>query len=92
VAVLPEGLQRITSDRLKRTQLKTARLEGALGPFDDPEHVGLALTHGAGTGPAEKFQREEGFPAVVPGNGELIADHIDAVWEDGSGGSHRREV
>lgn len=92
MTILPEGLQRITSDRLERTQLKAARLKGTFRPLHDPEHVRLALADGAGARPAEKFQSKEGFPAVVPSNGEFFADHIDAVGEDGCGGSHVRGV
>ena len=82
-SVMPVGparLKGITANELKSRQLKTFFVMGHKRTRNVTEHVRFAATRCARTRAPQQFQFEIRFRAIVPHNGQLVANLLDVCW------------
>jgi hypothetical protein len=77
MAIAPDGLPRVTADKLMAANLKAGGRVRDLGLVDMAEHVGLAATRGTGTEAAQRLKPQISFLAITPRDGEFVADDLE---------------
>lgn len=78
MAVSPKWLHRVATYIAKPHQLKRARTQLLFRSLIDIAHdVRFSLARGAGTMPPKLFQRHKTFAAIVPLDGQFIADRLN---------------
>ena len=92
MAIVPRGLEGVAADMTKTAQLEAVRAVADKRTLDLAEDIGLAATGRAGAGAAEFFQIDVALLAVAPGDGEFVADDIDAGGVEGHGRLERRTL
>jgi len=81
MSVSPRGLKGVTADRGEPRQLKCLRVECFFRvPVNIPHNVGLAFAAGARAMPAEFFEGNKRFLAVIPFNGQFAANVLNVQW------------
>src|SRR5690349_6796630 len=78
--VRPDRLDRITTYDHELDQDKGLRCQRLLWVLVEVAHdVRLPLAAGAGTGPAQGFERNIAFAAIAPPHGQFAADLLDVL-------------
>ena len=81
MAIGPEGLNGVTAYRGDAPQLERLRRERAVRIFVNIAHdIHLAFAAGARAASAQFFQVDKALRAVVPFDGELLANGLDVNW------------
>ena len=88
--VFPGRLEGVTADKGVAAQAEGAgRVVSDVRLLDLAVDVGLALATGAGTGTAHRFQVQVAFDAVVPLDGEFVANRLDVLGNEFHGCGER---
>jgi hypothetical protein len=84
MAIAPDGPDRVATHVVHARQLKRRRGQRTVGCLVEVAHdVRLPVAPGAGAITAELFELHEGFAAVVPLDGQFVADDLDVGWAHG---------
>ena len=78
VAVTPDGLKRITADRLQPPELERGWRQGLIRPFVQiSQDIHFSLAAGARAMAPQFFQWHKTLAAIVPFDGELVANCLN---------------
>ena len=78
VPVVPDELEGVAADDAPFLQGEAVLAVADVRADDPAEDVGFPAARGAGAMAAERFELHVALLAVVPGDGELVSDHLDA--------------
>ena len=78
MAILPDGLNGVPADSFDPDKLKSLRRKRTVGVFVEIAHdVDLAFASGARTTATKFLQADEIFMAIVPFDGDFLADLLE---------------
>jgi len=80
--IAPARLEGITADKIETGQFKALLGIGNTRPVDMAKYIRFAAASCARACPPEKLEEKIRLSAVVPANGQLVADLLNVQWLD----------
>ena len=82
MAVVPDGLERVTANETEATQLEAMGAVADMGPDNIAHDVGFASASGAGAMTAQMFELKIALATIVPDQGQLVTDDFGTCHRD----------